>query len=149
MAIDTLNKEALRAVQFFEDKLNFEFGPVGLYMHIKENKPLQIIDLRTRELYEKGHVPGAQHILYDDLEKHFSKLSKEIPTVVYCYDLLCSLSTKAALLLARNGFNAKELAGGFDEYQKKDFPVESKTSTESKTNPGTSSCSTSKGSSCG
>jgi rhodanese-related sulfurtransferase len=146
MAIETLSKEALRAVQHFEDKLSFEWSPIGLNRRIKEKEQLQIIDLRTKEFYEAGHVPGAQNVLYEDLQKHFSKLDKEKPTVVYCYNLLCNLAAKAALLLAQNGFNVKELVGGFDEYKKAELTIETKAGSESKAQG--SSCSTSKGSSC-
>ncbi len=142
MATETLSKDALRAVQHFEDKLQFEWGPFSLNKQLQDKQPVQVIDLRTPELYAKAHIPGAQNILYEDLEKHLSKLSKEIPTVVYCYDLLCSLATRAALLLAKNGFNVKELVGGFDEWKAKDFPLEDKASQSA------SSCSTTKGSSC-
>jgi rhodanese-related sulfurtransferase len=140
MATETLTKEAVRAAQYFEDKLNFEISPWGVKAAIEAKQPQQIIDLRTPELFAKGHIPGAINVLYENLDQYASKLNKDIVTVVYCYDLLCNLAAKAALLLANKGYKVKELAGGIEEWTKRDFATE----------PGakTGSCSTS-GHACG
>lgn len=148
MTTQALSKESQKAIQYFQDKLTFETGPVGLFMSLKEGRPLQLIDLRKRELYDQAHIPGALHILYEELPSQLAKLDKERQTVVYCYDILCNLSAKAALLLAENGFSVKELAGGFDEYAKKGFPIESKNQ-ETPQTQGVSSCSSSGKHSCG
>src|SRR5258708_2249768 len=112
----TLTRESQQAIDHFERKLNFETGPIGLDRMIKSGEPVQIIDLRTPELYAKGHVPGALSIQFDDLESNLGTLNKDVTTVVYCYDIVCSLSTKAALELAKKGYQVKELVGGFEEW---------------------------------
>jgi rhodanese-related sulfurtransferase len=139
MPLETLSKEAQQAIEHFESKLNFEVGPIGLDRMIKSGQPVQIIDLRTKELYDKGHVPGAINIAYEELEKSLGKFKPDVPTVVYCYDIVCSLSTKAALDLAKKGYKVKELVGGFEEWANHSLANETGTK---------SSCSTS-GHSCG
>lgn len=126
MAIETISKEATDAVKYFEGKLAFEIGPIGLSFALRDKEPVQIIDLRTPELYEKGHIPGAINILFENLEKNLDKLSKDKTTVVYCYDIVCHLSTKAAILLAKKGYKVKELAGGYEEWTSHDLTVEGK-----------------------
>src|SRR5579883_604739 len=84
----TLTRESEQAVQHFERKLNFEIGPIGLDRMIKNGEPVQVIDLRTPELYAAGHVPGALNILFENLESSLGKLNKETTTVVYCYDIV-------------------------------------------------------------
>lgn len=116
MSVETLNREAQQAVEHFERKLNFEIGPIGLDRLLKNGEPVQIVDLRTPELYQQGHVPGAQNILFENLEANLSKLKKDVTTVVYCYDIVCHLATKAALELAKKGYKVKELVGGFEEW---------------------------------
>ncbi|HEY9775555.1 MAG TPA: rhodanese-like domain-containing protein [Planktothrix sp.] len=116
MAVDTLSKQAAEAVKFFEAKLAFEIGPVELQYALKANEPLQILDLRTPELFAKGHVPGAINVNYDDLQKDVSKLDTNKTQVVYCYNLTCHLAAKAALLLAQKGLKVRELVGGYDTY---------------------------------
>lgn len=134
----TLTKESEQAIQHFERKLNFEIGPIGLDRLIKNGEPVQVIDLRTPELYAAGHVPGALNILFENLESSLGKLNKEATTVVYCYDIVCHLATKAALELAKKGYKVKELVGGYEEWASHDLKQEA----------GKASCSTS-GHSCG
>lgn len=124
MATETINKESALAVSYFEAKLAFEIGPVELKMGAEKGEKYQIIDLRTPEYFGKGHVPGAENVVIDQLEAHVSKLNKEVTTVVYCYDKLCYLSAKGALLLAKKGYKVRELSGGFDGWVEKGFQVE-------------------------
>lgn len=44
---------------------------------LKEKKFATIIDVRTKEEYNRGHVPGAKHHELADLEKWSSKLKKD------------------------------------------------------------------------
>ncbi len=125
MAVEAASKEQC-AISYFEGKLAFETGPIDLSYAMKENKPLQIIDLRGPEHFAKGHVPGAINITLDQLEANLPKLSKEKTAIVYCYNITCQLSTKAALLLAKKGYPVKELDGGFEEWVKYELPVEGK-----------------------
>jgi rhodanese-related sulfurtransferase len=136
----TLTKDATEAVKFFEAKLAYEAGPVGLNQWITNEDNVQVIDLRTPELFAKGHVPTAVNVQYDELEAYLPKLNKEVNTVVYCYDITCHLSAKGALLLAQKGYRVQELVGGFNTYAEKGYTVEGKAEA--------SSCSSTKNS-CG
>jgi rhodanese-related sulfurtransferase len=119
----TLSKETERAIEHFQAKLAFEIGP----FEVKETKEnLQIIDLRTKDQFDKGHVPGAINVLLEDLETRLPSLKKDVTSVVYCYNITCHLSAKAALLLAQKGYKVRELVGGWEEYVKSNAPVESK-----------------------
>lgn len=126
MTTETLTKEAAQAVEFFEKKLAFEIGPIGLKYALQANEPITIVDLRTPEFFAKGHVPGAINISYEELEKSQDQLNKNKVTVVYCYNLTCHLAAKAALLLAKKGYPVKELVGGFNEWAEAELPVEGK-----------------------
>ncbi len=128
MSTQTLSKECVQAVEHFQSKLAFETGPVGVKQSLEKGAPLQIVDLRTPELYAKGHIPKAINILYEDLEKNLGHLKKDVPTIVYCYSITCNLSTKAALWLAKNGYPVQELVGGWQEWVNLGFKAESKDS---------------------
>jgi rhodanese-related sulfurtransferase len=141
MAVEAITKDAAKAIEYFEAKLAFEISPYGINDLISKKEHLQIIDLRTPELYAKGHVPGAVNVSYENLDAFLPKLNKDVTTVVYCYDLLCNLAAKAALHLAKKGLKVKELAGGWEEYAKQNFSQE--------TGVNTSACSTKGGHSCG
>jgi len=127
MTAGTLTKETTEAaIKFFEAKLAFETGPVALNNLVNNKEKVQIIDLRTPELYAKGHVPTAINVSYDELEKHLTKLNKDENIVVYCYDITCFLSTKAALLIAKKGYKVQELYGGWQSWVEHEFKVEGK-----------------------
>ncbi|MBY0356597.1 MAG: hypothetical protein K2W82_01240 [Candidatus Obscuribacterales bacterium] len=126
MSVGTLSKEQAAAVAYFEQKLAFEIGPVGLKMALEKGEKFQIVDLRTPELYAKGHIPGAINILFENLDENLSKLSKDTTTVVYCYDVLCHLATRVALELAKKGYKVQELHGGFDGWADHQFQIEGK-----------------------
>jgi rhodanese-related sulfurtransferase len=114
----------LDAAAYFEAKLAYEIGPIGLKMAIENGENYTIVDLRTPELFAKGHIPGAINLKFEELDKNLDKLSKDKTTVVYCYDIVCHLSSKAALELAKKGYKVKELVGGFDTWAEKDLKVE-------------------------
>lgn len=131
MVTETISKEQAASIAYFESKLAFEIGPVELKMGQERGESYQIIDLRSPELFAKGHIPGARNILIEALETELESLNKEQSVVVYCYDQFCHLSTKAALLLAKKGYKARELAGGFNTWADKDFAVEGKSTKSS------------------
>jgi rhodanese-related sulfurtransferase len=136
----TLSREATNAASFFKSKLEFEIGPYGVLEAIKAKEPVRIIDLRTPEYFAKGHVPGAVNVQFEDLPKFKNELNQDETAIVYCYDITCALSTRAALYLSEQGQKVKELVGGYEEFAKKE--ALSKAAQPS-------SCSTEKGSSCG
>jgi phage shock protein E len=43
-----------------------------------------LLDVRTLEEFEAGHIPGAVLIPYDELETKFAEPDKGRPIVVYC-----------------------------------------------------------------
>src|SRR5688572_13520432 len=123
MSVETPTK-IVDAAAYFEAKLAYEIGPIGLNMAIENGEKLTIVDLRTPELFAKGHIPGAINLKFEELDKNLDKLNKDKTTVVYCYDIVCHLSAKAALELAKKGYKVKELVGGFDTYAEKNLKVE-------------------------
>ena len=123
MSVETPTR-IVDAAAYFEAKLAYEIGPIGLKMAIENGENYTIVDLRTPELFAKGHIPGAINLKFEELDKNLDKLSKDKTTVVYCYDIVCHLSSKAALELAKKGYKVKELIGGFDTWAEKDLKVE-------------------------
>ncbi len=124
MSIETLTKEQTKAIEFFEQKLAFEIGPIALKYALAAKEPITVVDLRTPDLFAKSHIPGAINLSYEELEKSTSALNKDKTTVLHCYGITCALGAKAALLLAKKGYPVKELFGGFDEYAANNLPLE-------------------------
>ena len=141
MTTQTLSKEALRAIEFFEDKLSFEISSFALNALINEKQPVQIVDIRDPKAYAAGHIPGAVNLQLDELSVPTVKLNPGQTVVVYCYNLTCALAAKGSLALAKKGFTVKELVGGFE-----DWASQHAGQTYKVEKPGASSCGTS---SCG
>jgi rhodanese-related sulfurtransferase len=116
MSTQTLSKESLRAIEFFEDKLSFEISAYALNILLNEKQPVQIVDIRDPKSYAAGHIPGAINLQLDELNQPNVKLNPGQAVVVYCYNLTCALAAKGALALAKKGFSVKELVGGFEDW---------------------------------
>ncbi|GAB4345059.1 MAG: rhodanese-like domain-containing protein [Candidatus Abyssubacteria bacterium] len=113
------------ALSYFEQKLKYEIGPMELKERMDRGQSdFQVIDVRDRDTYEKGHIPGAKSIPYDDFSYRSSDFSEEKENVVYCYSITCQLAVKAAHWLSERGYPVKLLVGGYDEWEKNGLPVE-------------------------
>lgn len=85
-----------------------------------------VIDVRTPDEFNEGHIPGAVNIPIDDLPNRLSEIPKERPIVPYCnmHHRGNSRGERAARLLEDNGYEAHAIDGGFVEWNKADLPVE-------------------------
>lgn len=73
-----------------------------------------IIDLRDKEEYDSGHIPGAINIPYDELEYQVNNLPHNSLLLFYCDRGHVSLM--AARDLGKYGFEMKSLHGGIHAY---------------------------------
>jgi len=110
---------------YFQAKLSAELGPHNV-KRLLEEEPDRIIllDVRTRKGYEAGHVPRAINIPFEELPGRLNELPKNKEIITYCWNVTCVLCTKAAYVLAKRGYRAKEMIGGIEEWQQAGFPVE-------------------------
>ena len=111
--------------KYFAAKLSAELGPHNV-KRLMEHAPQEIVilDVRTREGYNEGHIPGAINIPFEELPTRAKELPKSKDIITYCWDVTCILCTKAAYVLAKRGYRAKELLGGIEEWKKANFPLE-------------------------
>lgn len=70
-----------------------------------------IIDVRTKEEFESGHVDGAINIDFcrEDLEEVLSKLDKSKKYGVYCRS--GARSSRVVALMKQLGFEVEDLGG--------------------------------------
>lgn len=61
-------------------------SPEEAYNLIKENKNVVIIDVRTKEEFSSGHMPGAKSIPVHEVPSRIKELKKlkDTPVLVYC-----------------------------------------------------------------
>lgn len=74
-----------------------------------------LLDVRTKDEYALGNIPGSKNIPVDDLRSHLEELPKGIPVVVYCAVGLRGYL--AYRILTQNGYkNVANLSGGYKTY---------------------------------
>ncbi|MBW5420457.1 rhodanese-like domain-containing protein [Streptomyces sp. BG9H] len=84
-----------------------------------------VIDTRSTASWDQGHIPGAIHLPAALIpEQAEALLDKSVPVVTYCWGPGCNGATRAALALARLGFQVKEMLGGFEYWAREGFAFE-------------------------
>jgi hydroxyacylglutathione hydrolase len=82
----------------------------------------RVIDVRERSEYDNGHVPGAQHIPYEQLEQRIGEVPVDRTLVVYCASGV--RSSLATGIFERHGITAANLRGGFNAWRNAGLPIE-------------------------
>ncbi|GKT02554.1 sulfurtransferase [Furfurilactobacillus sp. OKN36] len=78
----------------------------------------QIIDVREKKDFDAGHILGARNIPYSTFSQRFKEIREDLP--VYLYDESRTLSGRAALRLANNGYTKLFiLKGGYGRWEGK------------------------------
>lgn len=100
---------------------------------IKELPTATILDVRTPEEFEKGHLEGAKNIDWrgNSFDNQIAELDKSKPLLVYC--LSGGRSSSAASKLREQGFKeVYEMNGGMMQWRSNNLPetTDSKASSE-------------------
>jgi len=115
-------------IGYFSDRDSLE--PVSRKQLLRRSKEglVTVLDVRPREEYEVGHIPGALNVPLDDIEQHLANLPKEQEIIAYCRGEYCVLAFEAVATMRKNGFNARRLEEGFPEWKAAGLPVDVATS---------------------
>jgi rhodanese-related sulfurtransferase len=82
-----------------------------------------LLDLRPREEYAAGHIPGAVSIPLEDLEQQLALLPPGAEIVAYCRGPYCVLAPRGIALLRRHGYRVRRLEDGVAEWRLAGLPV--------------------------
>jgi len=82
-----------------------------------------ILDVRPREEFAAGHIPGALSVPLDELDVALARLPKRAQVVAYCRGPYCVLAPQAVERLRARGFKARRLADGMPEWRLAGLPV--------------------------
>ena len=75
---------------------------------------ITLLDVRTKEEFEDGHIEGFINIPVDELRERLGEIEKEKPVYVICQSGLRSYI--ASRILEGNGYEAWNFSGGFRFY---------------------------------
>ena len=76
-----------------------------------------ILDVRTKNEFQSGHIKGAVNIPVQTLGSNLSKLKKDRPIITCCASGMRSASAKS--ILQSNGFNEVYNGGSWASLQNK------------------------------
>lgn len=102
-----------RVTQLYLDGRD-ELEPVSareLERRIREGD-VTVIDVRPREEYEAGHIPGALSVPVDQLKRGRAAVPKAREVVAYCRGRYCVYAVEAVTLLRKRGYRARRLLDG-------------------------------------
>lgn len=76
-----------------------------------------VLDVRPREEYEAGHIPGALSIPVAELKRRVGELPKSKEVVAYCRGPYCVYSLEAVTLLRKRGYRARRTDEGLPDWR--------------------------------
>jgi hydroxyacylglutathione hydrolase len=83
---------------------------------------LQVVDVRSPDEWEEGHISGATHIFLPELKKRRGELKKDRPVAIYCDSgYRASLGTS---ILQQHGFDVLNVPGSWQAWKNAKYPVE-------------------------
>lgn len=83
-----------------------------------------VVDVRPKEEYAAGHLPGAINVPLAEIEEMAGKLPRDREIIAYCRGPFCVLSFEAVAQLRKKGLQARRLETGFPEWKVAGLPVE-------------------------
>lgn len=84
-----------------------------LDMYIRR-EDIQVIDVRTMDEFNKGHLKKASCVPYEVLSEDINKLDKSKYILLYCDR--GNVSLRAARELSQKGYNVINVCGGIQNY---------------------------------
>jgi len=113
------------ALQHFSARLAFETDVSDVAADLAAGAPGTVVDTRSLESWNHGHVPGAIHLPTAQIAKQAAELiDRDKTVVVYCWGPGCNGAQKAAVEFARLGYTVKEMLGGFEYWAREGWAVE-------------------------
>lgn len=100
-----------------------------IIQQIVQDKKRIVLDVRPRELYNQGHLPGALSFPLMEFDQKIiqilDSISRQSALLVYCSSVKCTDSHIVAQRLISLGYdNVKVFSGGFGQWQEKGYEIE-------------------------
>lgn len=113
------------ALEYFSRRLSHETDPSDVYAAQRAGDAPVIVDVRSADAWDQGHVRGAIHMPYREIA---DRAATEVPhgadVVVYCWSPGCNAGVKGALEFAKLGYAVKEMIGGYEYWVREGQPTQ-------------------------
>ncbi|HEX5687989.1 MAG TPA: rhodanese-like domain-containing protein [Ideonella sp.] len=112
------------ALAHFESALRLETDCWDVHDALSRGADFVLLDVRSAELYARGHVPGALHWPHGKLiEGKLVAYPADTVFVVYCAGPHCNGAHRGAVRLARLGRPVKLMIGGITGWRDEGFAL--------------------------
>lgn len=121
-----LTPEIAAARDHFARRLAIETDCSDVHAALEEGEPgFVLIDTRSQEAWDQGHVRGAIHMPKPDMPARIpAEYAPGTAFVVYCWGPGCNGATRAGLIISELGYAVKEMIGGFEYWAREGLPVD-------------------------
>ncbi|MGR6429208.1 rhodanese-like domain-containing protein [Lactobacillus acidophilus] len=82
-----------------------------------KKEDIYIIDLRSKDEFDTGHLPGAHNIPFNKIDDEMNKLPRDREMVIYCRGRLCPYSDIVGNKLKMAGYNVQTFNNTVWEWQ--------------------------------
>lgn len=82
-----------------------------------------VVDVRPKEEFAMGHVPGAINIPPSELNRRLADLPRSKEVVAYCRGPYCVFAFEAVAALRKAGYKARRLEDGMPHWRAANLPV--------------------------
>jgi rhodanese-related sulfurtransferase len=111
------------AAQHFKRLLELETDCWDVHASL-ESGGFVLLDVRSPEMFRRGHVPGAVSLPHARISRHhLDRYGQDTPFVVYCAGPHCNGADRAALRIASLGRPVKKMIGGITGWIDEGFPL--------------------------
>ena len=117
------NAEIERLAAHFFDESPQPMDVQELSDHLKRGHVV-LVDVRPKEEYDAGHLPGALSVPVRHLESELHRLPKRKRIVAYCRGPYCVYAHDAVKLLRKRGYKADRLEEGVVEWKELGLAIE-------------------------
>jgi rhodanese-related sulfurtransferase len=112
------------ALEHFRAALSFETDCWDVHDALAREPDFILVDVRSPEIYARGHVPGAINIPHGKIiESRLAQFPAGTVFVVYCAGPHCNGGHKGAIRLAQLGRPVKLMIGGITGWLDEGFEL--------------------------
>ena len=109
--------------RYVEDADEYELVGRAELLERAQRDGIVVLDVRPRDEYASGHIPGAVSVPLEELEDRLASLPRDAEIVAYCRGPYCLLAPQAVEVLRERGFRARRLEDGLPEWRLAGLPV--------------------------
>lgn len=123
------------AREYFEERGAMEAVKGDELLRRVKRGEVTVLDVRPREEFRAGHIPGAISIPIGELKARLKELPKGREVVAYCRGPYCVMAVEAVELLRKKGFTAHRMEQGVVDWRARGWRIQSASSNQAESHP--------------